>query len=335
MKKKYFFTVCAAMLLGAVALTSCSDDDDADVHGITYNRAYFDKARSVTTGSVLKTPVGVVATFSDEISAKATSPVSGNITLTVTVDNSLIDSYNTEHGTNYKPLPDGVITMDKTTLTIPAGAQESADTVHLAINNKGAEALTDTAGYLMPIIIKDVAGGDARKSIDAAVRYVHINYMVTTSLINDQATAFAGTKADLSPMKCIAATNLDTGGFVNLISGGWYARWEFKSDDTTASFVIDMGGSHKLAGFYIDSYVLKNAKISISDDNSNWTEVSETNGHKALQDYDYSTYEYNQEYVLYAPLQARYFKAELELDNSSWAWQYYKYISSLSLYFAD
>lgn len=330
MKNKNIFTVSAMLLMGVAALTSCSDDETYDVYGIDYTRAYFAKAGSTTDGSVLSTPVGLVTSFSDEISGKTTSAVNTTTTLSITVDNSLVDTYNTANGTHYKQLPDGVVTMDKNTLTIPAGEMQTEDTLHLSIDNTAAKALNDTAGYLMPIVIGNVSG-DARPSSNAAVRYVHISYMATSSLINDYATEIAGTKAKLNTMTCVAATGLDPDGFSGLYGSGWRRRWNFTGDDASASFVLDLGGTHQLAGFYISSYVLKNAKVSISTDNQTWTEVSETNGHSPF----YDKWTNNYEYVLYAPLQARYFKAELELDNTSWAWRWYKYISSLSLYYQD
>lgn len=330
MKNKNIFAVSALLLMGIATLTSCSDDDTYDVHGISYTRAYFTNAGSTTDGTVMSTPVGVITSFSDEILGKTTSAVNTTTTLAITVDNSLVDTYNTANGTHYKQLPDGVVKMDKTTLTIPTGEIQTEDTLHLSIDNTAAKALNDTAGYLMPIVISSVSG-DARPSSNAAVRYVHINYMATTSLINDYATEIAGTKAKINTMTCIAATNLDPDGLSGLAGGGWRARWNFTGDDASASFVLDLGGTHQLAGFYISSYVMKNAKVSISTDNQTWTEVSETKGHSPFNDY----WTNNNEFVLYAPLQARYFKAELELDNTSWAWRYYKYISNLSLYYQD
>lgn len=334
MKNKNILTVSAMLLMVVATFTSCSDDETYDVYGIDYTRAYFVKAGTTTDGSVLNTPVGLVTSFSDEISGKTTSAVNTTTTLTITVDNSLVDTYNTEHDTHYKQLPDGVVTMDKNTLTIPAGEMQTEDTLHLSIDNTAAKALNDTVGYLMPIVIGSVSG-DARPSSNAAVRYVHINYMVTTSLINDFATEITGTKADLSTMTCIAATNLDPDGFSNLFSGGWRARWSFTGDEPSASFVLDLGETHQLAGFNIYGYVVKNSKVSVSMDNQTWTEIGETNGHTGVETYDPTTWQSLTEYVLYAPLQARYFKAELELDNTSWAWDWYKYISSLSLYYQD
>lgn len=334
MKIKAFTYIVLGVATAIFSLTSCSDDEHYDIHGLKDNFAFLDRPNTVTDGTVLKTPVGVFASLSGTISGKTSLAVNKTTTLTVGIDNSLVDTYNTDNSTHYAQIPDGIVTMDKTTLTIPSGSMASEDTISLSIDSKAAEALSDTAGYILPVVITSVSG-DAQTSSVAAVRYIHINYKTTTSLINDDATEFAGTLGDLSQMTCIAATNLDPDGLSGLVGGGWRARWSFTSDDASASFVIDMGGMHNLVGFYIGSYVMKNAKVSISTDNQIWTEVSDTKGHKALQEYDYTTWQSKNEYVLYAPLLARYFKAELELDNTSRYWNYYKYISGLSLYFQD
>ena len=209
----------------------------------------------------------------------------------------------------------------------------------MSIDEEAAKALDNLDGYLAPIVISSVDNENVRPSSDASVRYVHINYTKTNSLINDEADAFVGTKADIASLSCIAATDLNPDEFSGLAVGGWYARWNFISDvDKEASFIIDFGETHKVAGFYINSYVMSNAYVEISMDNSRWFELGNTSEHKELTEYDYATYEYKSEFVLYAPVQARYMKATLKLDDSQYGgyyWKMYRYIAGLSIYYAD
>lgn len=323
---------CGLLFGGLSVLVGCGDDEKYDVDGIAYTRAFFDRAGSVTDGSVLSTPIGTVVSLSDAISVKTTSPVPATTQVTISVDNSLVSAYNDNHGTNYSQLPDGILKMDKSFLTIPANAYQS-DVLNLTIDKEAAEVLDNIDGYLAPIIIESVDNRDIRPSSNAAVRYVHINYMKTNSLINDNASAFAGTKVDISSLTCIAATNLNPDEISGLAGSSWNARWPFISDvETEASFTIDLNEVRSVAGFYIDSYVISNAYVEISTDNSTWTELGNTSEHQALQAYDNTTYTYNREFVLYAPVQARYLRAKLTLDSSGWAWSYYRHISELSIY---
>ena len=184
-------------------------------------------------------------------------------------------------------------------------------------------------------VISSTNHGSVRPSSNASVRYVRINYNETKSLINDNASEFVGTKAEVTSLSCISATNLNPDEFSNLAEEGWDAQWNFTSDTPEASFTIDLGDTHNVAGFYIDSYVLANAYVEISTDNKSWIELGNTSEHKALIELDYDTYMYKQEFVLYAPIQSRYLRASLTLDSSSWAWKYYRYITSLSIYYKD
>lgn len=330
---------CGALFLGMTVLTGCSGDEEYDVDGISYIRVFLERAGSVSDGTVLTTPVGTVVSFSDAMLAKVTSPVATNTQVTFSVDNSLVKTYNDSHNTNYSQLPDGVLKMDKTTLTIPANAYSSEESLILSIDEEAAKTLDNLDGYLAPVVISSVDNGNVRPSSDASVRYVHINYAKTNSLINDEADVIVGTTADITSLSCIAATDLNPEELSGLAIGGYYAQWKFISDvDTDASFTIDFGETHKVAGFYIDSYVISNAYVEISMDNSKWVELGNTSEHDELAEYDYTTYEYKQEFVLYAPVQARYMRATLKLDDSQYGgyyWQRYRCIRGLSIYYAD
>lgn len=340
MKLNNIMIACGVLFLGTTVFTGCSGDEEYDVDGISYTRVFLERAGSVSDGTVLATPVGTVVSFSDAMLAKATSPVATNIQVTFSVDNSLVKTYNDSHNTNYSQLPDGVLKMDKTSLTIPANAYSSEESLILSIDEEAAKTLDNLDGYLAPVVISSVDNGNVRPSSDASVRYVHINYAKTNSLINDEADVIVGTTADITSLSCIAATDLNPEELSGLAIGGYYAQWKFISDvDTDASFTIDFGETHKVAGFYINSYVMSNAYVEISMDNSTWIELGNTSEHSyARGEFSYITYQYEQEFVLYAPVQARYMRATLKLNDSQYGgyyWNNYRYISGLSIYYAD
>ena len=336
MKMNNIIMACGAFLFGAAVLSGCGEDENYDVDGIAYTRAFFDRAKSVSEGKVLSTPVGVITSFSEKVLVKTTSPAQVTTKVTVSIDNSLIAVYNAAHGTNYAQLPDGILQLENPILTIPAHASQSADTLKLSIDDRAAASLDNEDGYLAPIVISSVDNGSIRPSSDAAVRYMKVDFMKTTSLINDNPENCLGSVAPIPSLTCIEATNLDPMEFQGLAADSWDAQWNFLSDEEeSASFVIDFGAVHKLGGFYIESYVLKNAYVETSTDKAGWTEVGNTSEHKAYENYDPITDENLNEYVLYAPVQARYLRATLTLDSSGWAWNYYKCILSISVYYTD
>lgn len=58
-----------------------------------------------------------------------TSPAGGNLTVKVTIDTLLVDVYNKKNETSYHRFASNWIRLNKSTLTIPEGSMESADTL--------------------------------------------------------------------------------------------------------------------------------------------------------------------------------------------------------------
>lgn len=328
MKTKYQVLSFAALLLGALSFTGCSDDESYDVDGYDYNRIYFDKAQSVDEGSVVNTPVGTFASINGKIIVKSTGSVSETTQASVKVDTSLIATYNAVNGTSYKTMPDGVISFSKTELTIPAKATESADTATIAINKDvAAKAMTLGETYLAPVVISQVKG-DGRPSSNAAVRYVAVKCV--QSLINDDATGLSGTALDVNSFTCLSADGLDKD---NYGFQGW-SGWAFTKKQDKASFVVDFNETKNVVGFYVGGELIKSATVYLSEDNQKWTELGNTADHKAASETkDWSSV---YEYVLYGAVPARYMKVEMTLDPDSWYWQYLEYgyatLNSFSVY---
>lgn len=314
MKTRYHVLSLTALLFGALALTGCSSNDEYDVDGYSYNRIYLNRANGLSEGSVVNTPVGTFASLSGEVVAKSTGPVSKATKAIVKVDASITDAYNTAHETSYKPMPDGVIEFSKSELTIPAEAMASADTATISINkDKAVSAMTVGDSYLAAIVISQV-DGDGQPSSNAAIRYVAVRCV--QSLVNDDATELSGTALDVNSFTCLSADGLDKD---NYGFEGW-SGWSFTQKQETASFVVDMNEMKNVIGFYIGSGLIKSATVSVSEDNSKWTELGNTADHKAVQVRQGRNYNY--EYVLYGAVPARYVKVEMTLDPNSRYWQY-------------
>ena len=58
MKLKNIFLALGGAMLLSCSMASCSHEEEYDFDGIPYNRVYFANANVVTTGAVIKTPVG-------------------------------------------------------------------------------------------------------------------------------------------------------------------------------------------------------------------------------------------------------------------------------------
>ncbi|NCC10815.1 MAG: hypothetical protein EOM31_10005 [Bacteroidia bacterium] len=94
---KNILVLIGALFLGTVVFTSCSEDKSYDFDGISYERIYMQKPNTTTLGSVLKTPIGYLSTFKGQISVKTTKAITAVTNVTLAVDNSLVDVYNSSN----------------------------------------------------------------------------------------------------------------------------------------------------------------------------------------------------------------------------------------------
>lgn len=339
MKRINKFILSGALLLGAVAFTSCSKDETYDYDGINYERVYMQNPNTTKSGTVLKTPVGYIAGFSGKVAVQTTGAMTSPTNVNLAVDNSLVDSYNAANKTSYEAIPDGVVSLEKSSLTIAAGKIVS-DTVNIVVSEEGYSKLKADVSYLVPVTIKDASGSDAQLAKDSKYRsnYFVLKYMETNSLIRTEGSVsdLIGTPTTEEQGKtwsCIAAEDLNPEGFSGLYDE---SSWDFLSGKEVlkASFTIDLGASHKIGGFSISSYLIKYSDIQISSDNAKWTDVGDTQNAQAIRDDNW-----NEWYGFYASMAARYVKMTLTLNSSSWAWNYpqwgYCSISSFQLRFDD
>ncbi len=90
------------------------------------------------------------------ISVSATGKVKEDVTVSIKIDNSLVDKYNAENKTSYFACPDGVLDLEKSKVVIEKG-QASSDISLLSVVSD--DELVDGRIYLIPVTITDVKGG--------------------------------------------------------------------------------------------------------------------------------------------------------------------------------
>lgn len=333
MKALNKFMLCGSLLLGAVSLTGCSDsDDNYDFDGIDHERVFFANTNNMETGTVIKTPVGLITGVDGTFSVKATKSTTKDMRVTVAIDNGLVAAYNAEHGTNYETLPDGTLTLSHTALTIPAGSETSKDTLHVTITDDKAATVNSDNGYLVPIVIKSCDGERYQPSSNLSVRYLTIAYMEKS--INEQPTELLGTELGndvYKTWKCIATDNLNPSGFEGFFGGSSWYSWGFAdTSNPVASFTIDMQQTHKITGVSLGrkNSCLKDIKIEVSSDNQVWADLGSTN---SLLDIGSSYYNRNSYVVFYGAIPCRYIRITETLSTSSSWWKYYASISGFKV----
>ncbi len=327
MKLKNIFMLCGTLLIGTMSFTSCGNDEEHyDVDGYAYDRIYFDNVNSIEKGTIVKTPAGIIVSVNGVFNVKTTKAATTTTHVSVAVDNSLIDDYNTKHGTYYQALPDGVIDLNGGQLTIKADTVAS-DTLKVTVAETEATKLNSTDGYLVPIVITGSDNSALVPSRDLSVRYLHISYVET--VINDDAKALLGEACDLTKVadvwNCVSASGcgLESSEFKELFDDGWSPIWEFTEKGESSTFIIDLGDTHKVSAFTVSCQVMRDATVEISTDNSKWITLGNTADHKSLQvKQGWNSINW---FVLYGAMPARYVKVKMNMDANHYYWNYISY----------
>lgn len=310
---KNIYLLAGALALCSVGFVSCDDDDEYDFPGDSRNRVY--TADHSTTYKLVQTPAGAMGSFECKIPAKCNKVASGDIKVTLEVDNSLIDEYNAQHGTSFLPMPDEAITIENPVMTIPAGQMVSADTTKISLVDNQDILLTLTAseGYILPVRMTTVNGGDG-----APATSVKSTSFLTMSIIND-AVNHGATLSDATGTPVADRSGWSVTGNVNI---GDYSKY-FDDDpknkftlysDSDIELIFDMGQEYTFDaieakygsgwGSWVSYYgsFSDDTTISISSDKTKWTSVG------AIENAGWKGAEY---VVFWGPLTARYIKLNI------------------------
>lgn len=285
MKSKYIFGVFA-LALGAMCMTSCDDDDTYDVVGNPNNLVFADDYS--TTTSVVQIPGATIAGFSLDIPARCNKIAASDIKVTFAVDNSLIDAYNEENGTEYLPLPENTLALTNPTVTIPAGKSKSDDVFGIALteNTDALATIDNEKGYLIPVRIESVQGGQLAASVKSQT-FIVLTVMHT--VIDPDATADnrrGSLVSDRSGWTVTPASGTTASGDLSFwFDGNNRNHSAIESDGDMAVAVVDLGKEYSFDGitasyYYVywgswgyDEGSFNNTKIYISTNNSDWTSV--------------------------------------------------------------
>ena len=139
MKKIFIKNIWAAACLSCFVLVGASCNESIDVEAVYITAAE-------------KTPV---ATFSatnnnDEFGITISSSLiaNSNIEGELTIDNSLVERYNSDHGESYKTLPEGACVLSNSSVLVESGKYRS-EAVKLVV--KDIEAIHKGVNFLLPV----------------------------------------------------------------------------------------------------------------------------------------------------------------------------------------
>ncbi|MBD5255574.1 MAG: DUF1735 domain-containing protein [Barnesiella sp.] len=282
---KNIYLMAGALALCTVGFASCDDDDTYDFPGDPYNKVY--TADHSMETKLVQTPVGTIGELNIAIPARCKSQAEGDIQVVMEIDNSLIDEYNTNNGTNYLAMPENAIVVSNKSLVIPKGELMSDTTFNVTLTDDAdiLASLDNAAGYIIPVRMSSVSGGNAQ----AAVSVPSISYFTV-------GISFDVTDPDASKNNRKGSLVDDRSGWTvaavgNASINGDPADWFSDngnsctfSDSEMVTVVVDLGKEYTFDGITASydyygwaSYgtFTNHSKIALSSDNSTWMEVYE------------------------------------------------------------
>ncbi|WP_295730250.1 DUF1735 domain-containing protein [uncultured Muribaculum sp.] len=292
MKTKYL-TGILAIALGAMAMTSCNDDDTYDVYGNPNNLVYVNIAGDFPEGmpknsfvyTIYHTPVGPIVASEPgdiEIDVMCTknAPSDMQVTLEAAPDMA-VEGYST------LPANSGIkVTLESSTLTIPAGKNRSSEKakVHVDLTNANWSVLTDKA-YLVPIRIVAASGAQPSQSMVGAA-YIGVLTEVKTGMLNPAATSIDGeaitdTDGWTGTWKAPAAGKEGSLDMAKLLDNNQWSNAYFVANhaDKVNEEVIntfDLGKEYDIKGlqlrYYYIYYTIKDATLETSLDGIEYTD---------------------------------------------------------------
>ena len=316
---KRFKSIIYLLSVSCMMFTSCKDDT-YDFEGDSENKVYIVPIENTVNGSnrstinVTVTPVSLQKDKSLALPVASTLPANGDINVSFCVDLSLVEGYNTKHGTSYQALPLKTVDLSNAELKIPARKTNSDGALEISLGEAAAEL--ENGLYLLPIKI-DKVEGNAVVSSNRNALYVLVNVYVDPDNIWDNPPAESEIGNQLADDRTgWEVTSINSSfpyGVGQMLDGKLNTNAQYKIDNTTEerSFTVDMKKEYDdVTGvrihFYNAWYYMKTFDVYTSLDNKNWTKQGRYDRETPLATV-----------AFYKPVKARYIK--IEAINYSWA----------------
>jgi len=262
------FIICLAVVVSAISLQSCSDDEKYDVVGSTQNIVFINTQQFSPVGinngtlfKIQKTAISNLWVDTDVIQGKftvqCTKAAESDIVVKFEIDNSLVLD-------NYSGLPSGItLQMDKSQLTIPKGAMIASDSITISIDASKVD-LFDLGTYIASVKIVSVNNAESSSSYNTASLVIKTAYDNCTS---NTTTVPSGTAADRTGWTAVAA---DTDQGTKLFDGNNNTYFRH-TGSYPVTIEVDLGSVYSnITGFalrqYNTNYVFSQVKLYTKED---------------------------------------------------------------------
>lgn len=239
-----------------------------------------------------------------------------DVDFTVTFDPSLVEAYNSAHGTSYPAMARSAVSVPSQ-LSVQAGA-DASDAVE--IRAVDPESLT-SSGELIALRV-DLGGNVDYGKADNATLILYYLFRKEVNNIAQNATSIDGTPIEDMTGWTYSGPSVDSSTMFNgdTTDWGWYAFY-----NTNTTVTVDMTKSYRIAGFRIApfyggayGYMYKVYDVQTSIDGSVWIPQS-TESAVSLAAPDENNWQYVR---FFAPVECRYvrltYKGTYGVDMTSY-----------------
>lgn len=319
MKKKIVYKISTAVFLtlAVCMLASCNKEElDYDITGDPVNRVYINTETSYVNTykfGIVHTPINSQGNIIAKFPVRCTREAPSGVQVTIGLDNSLVDQYNSSKAAMYSQVTESMVTLGNPTLTIPAGAMISSDSVSVSIPSEYLTNLRDD-GYLLPLVIKSITqteGVEISSNLNTVYLFVSTewtncyDYQVDTNMVGSLVT-------DRSLWTAGIDVSLYSGSLTQMLDGSTNSYFQIRPP-VKFNMVVDL--SEEVSGITgirtnsrQTSYGFTQVKVYTSNDSINWV----YQGSPFLM--TSSSYQYIK---FYEPVDARYLRIELVSSRST------------------
>lgn len=203
---------------------------------------------------------GSQSDFSSSFKVYTTVSSDKGYEVTASVDNSLVESYNTKHGTSYATMPAENVSIDNSSISIAAGENVSSESVTISLTGD-LSGLTDENGYLVPVKLSasGAVTSESRGTVYAVI--TSENKLIKPIKSTDDILGFpSGGKNTWSA---------DCDNYANLFDGSNSTSVQFPQQNGN-TFTVNFGGKRLITGLHFYGYGMTNVSVEYTADGAKW-----------------------------------------------------------------
>lgn len=261
MKNSLKYTAAAVALIASLA--SCQEFED-----FTQTVEGAPKLAYVNTGSdnsfsarIMHRPTGSAGAFSTEFAVRCNTPVHGEATVTIAHDPSLVETYNAEHNTEYAALPGEYLVLENASLTLPANAVQTEESVKVSLSEEADLALLTERHYLAPLRLRTSGIGASEEMGTVWILFETEINLIRPITSADDMVGFPATGS---------LWTADCGNYANLFDGSTATSVSFESSNV---LTIDMKEETMVTGLKLNTFAFSALSIEYSLDGKAWSQA--------------------------------------------------------------